>query len=124
MKKKAIKVEYRKDSESFPDYLKYEITVLNEDGTTNKVPAYGRDLQDALSRVVHDERVERISSKAQSIPFWVWSLLWMSYLSIITYLFTYYSSPLWIYGGVLGAFILVFSLEYWGRERNKDRVDS
>ena len=57
MKRKAIDVKYRKDSESFPDYLKYEVTVLNEDGTTEVIPAYGKDLQDALSDVVDDEMV-------------------------------------------------------------------
>ena len=35
MKQKAIDVKYRKTSESFPDYLKYEITVL---GITEIVP--------------------------------------------------------------------------------------
>ena len=42
MKKKAIHVEYRKTSESFPDWMKYEVTILQEDGKTVKVPAYGK----------------------------------------------------------------------------------
>jgi len=63
MKKKAIHAEYRKISESFPEWLKYEVTILAEDGTTTKVPAYGKDLQDALSRVVHDEKVEKVEKK-------------------------------------------------------------
>ena len=49
MKQKVIDVKYRKGSETFPDWLKYEVTILNEDGTTDLIPAYGKDLQDALS---------------------------------------------------------------------------
>ncbi len=55
MKQKVINATYRKDSNTFPDWLKYEFELLNEDGTTTKIPAYGKDLQDALSRVVHDK---------------------------------------------------------------------
>ena len=63
MKKKAINAVYRKDSESFPEWLKYEVTILSEDGEISKVPAYGKDLQDALSRVVHDDKVKKIEKK-------------------------------------------------------------
>jgi len=34
MKQKVINVTYRKDSETFPKWMKYEIEILNEDGTT------------------------------------------------------------------------------------------
>ena len=61
MKQKVIDVKYRKESKTFPEWMKYEVTLLNEDGTTNKIPAYGKDLQDALSRVVHDSKVEKIN---------------------------------------------------------------
>jgi len=59
MKQKVIDVKYRKDSTQFPKWMKYEITLLNEDGSTDKIPAYGKDLQDALSRVVHDKKVQK-----------------------------------------------------------------
>ena len=63
MKQKVINVSYRKDSQTFPEWMKYEIELLNEDGTTEKIPAYGKDLQDALSRVVHDFKVEKIEEQ-------------------------------------------------------------
>ena len=42
MKRKVINVSYRKDSNTFEDWMKYEIEILNEDGTTEKIPAYVR----------------------------------------------------------------------------------
>ena len=63
MKRKVLNVTYRKDSRTFDDWMKYEIEILNEDGSIEKIPAYGKDLQDALSRVVHDAKVEKIEKR-------------------------------------------------------------
>jgi hypothetical protein len=49
MKQKVINVKYRKSSDKFPNWMKYEVTLMGEDGTTEIIPAYGKDLQDALS---------------------------------------------------------------------------
>ena len=68
MKQKVINASYRKDSNSFPEWMKYEIELLNEDGSITKIPAYGKDLQDALSRVVHDKKVEKIEKRTKRIP--------------------------------------------------------
>ena len=54
MKKRAIRAELRKESKTFPGYFKYELDVQFKDGTIKKnIPAYGKDLQDALSRTVY-----------------------------------------------------------------------
>lgn len=126
MKKKAIKAEYRKDSESFPEWLKYEVTILNEDGTTEKVPAYGKDLQDALSRVVHDEKVKKIGEKARKIPDLVWVALWFAYLLglvNLTYIFSDYNhfNAIFFIGGLAVVSAAVIRAKYWLRERNKDK---
>ncbi len=64
---KAIHAELRKESKSFNGWLKYEITIEHPDRSQETVPAYGKDLQDALSRVVHDKKVERVIKT--KIPF-------------------------------------------------------
>lgn len=119
MKKKAIKVEYRKDSDSFPEWLKYEITILKEDGTTEKVPAYGKDLQDALSRVVHDQRVDKIKRVTQFIPTWFWMLIFMAFLSIITILSINNDQPLIMLIGFIITIILYFVIDYRTTKINK-----
>lgn len=80
MKQKVLNVTYRKDSNTFSDWMKYEIEILNEDGSIDKIPAYGKDLQDALSRVVHDKKVHQIEKKTKRIPDVVWVVLWFGYI--------------------------------------------
>lgn len=82
-KKKVINVAYRKDSETFPDWMKYEVELLNDDGTTKTIPAYGKDLQDALSRVVHDTKVERVSKVVDRVPAFVWPLVWLAVMGTL-----------------------------------------
>lgn len=56
MKRKAIDCKFSRESNSNPGYNKYIVTVRESDGTISKVPAYGKDMQDALSRLVWTER--------------------------------------------------------------------
>ena len=128
MKQKVISVEYRKDSNAFPDWLKYEVTILKEDGTTQKIPAYGKDLQDALSRVVHDRKVVQLEKRTKRIPDLVWVVLWFGYILALAD----YSMSMWASNGVksvvfLGGLSLVTGLTLWAkawfRLRNRDRVE-
>lgn len=80
MKRKAIHAELRKESKTFSGWLKYEVTIQNEDGSIEVVPAYGKDLQDALSRVVHDEKVVKLEKRTKRIPDLVWVFLWFGYI--------------------------------------------
>ena len=107
MKKKAIHAEYRKTSESFPEWLKYEITILNEDGSTEKVPAYGKDLQDALSRVVHDETVQKIAEKTSVVPWWGWVIIWFGYLGFISFWWQMSQNTNILSGGIISAMVIL-----------------
>ena len=126
MKQKVINVTYRKDSKTFPDWLKYEVELLNEDGSTSKIPAYGKDLQDALSRVVHDQKVEKIEKRTKRIPDLVWVALWFGYVAALTML-TYEVSPYDKFDGLFFsagmALITTVTLwaKIWFRMRNRDK---
>lgn len=125
MKQKVINVEYRKDSNAFPEWMKYEVTILNEDGTTRKIPAYGKDLQDALSRVVHDKKVEKIEKRTKRIPDIVWAVLWFGYIFGWTMMTLRVSSNeykgLIFAAGIALITSLTFRLKIWFRLRNRDR---
>ena len=124
MKQKVINVNYRKDSETFADWMKYEVTLMSEDGTMETIPAYGKDLQDALSRVVHDRKVEKIERKTKRIPSIVWAALWFGYIT-----------ALWEYAitlprewtaitfsiGMVAITITVGYVSNWFRKRNKNK---
>lgn len=121
MKQKVIEVNYRKDSNAFPEWMKYEITLLNEDGSEEKIPAYGKDLQDSLSRVVHDKKVEAVEKTVQRAPSWVWLLTWVSYMGAISALAVEYTSPLILASGLGVAVLAGVYLQWWFRNRNVDR---
>ena len=126
MKQKVINATYRKDSNTFPDWLKYEFEILNEDGTTSKIPAYGRDLQDALSRVVHDKRVVEVEKRTRRIPDLVWVVLWFGYIlglaeySMVVSLDNTMKS-LFFTGGLVFITGLVLWAKTWFRLRNRDK---
>lgn len=118
MKRKAIDVKYRKTSESFPEYLKYEVTVLNEDGTTEVIPAYGKDLQDALSRIVHDEKVKKITNKTRKVSMYVWMASWFGYLGALSFWFERSGHPVILIGGLSFAVLAFVIVAIYLRLRN------
>jgi len=63
-KRKAIDCKLIRPSNSNPGYFKYDITIQEKDGTTSSQPAYGKDMQDAISRLIWNERVEKVTTKA------------------------------------------------------------
>jgi hypothetical protein len=116
MKRKAIHAELRKESQTFDGWLKYEVTIQNEDGSTEKVPAYGKDLQDALSRVVHDEKVQKLEKRTKRIPDLVWAVLWFGYMFGWTML-TYEVSPYDKFDGLffVGGIALITGVTVWAK---------
>ena len=122
MKKKITNVSYRKDSVTFPDWLKYEITILNEDGTESLIPAYGKDLEDAISRVKHDERVEKIEKRTQKIPSLVFLVTWIMYmLGVVTLQIRLDEPMIIVYGLIFAGFSIIF-LQWWLQYRNVDKI--
>lgn len=125
-KQKVINVTYRKDSVTFSDWMKYEITLIDEKGKTQVIPAYGKDLQDALSRVVHDKRVVEVEKTTKRIPDIVWAALWFGYMiGLAEYTTTMTNNSLKGFVFVSGtAFItgLTLWVKAWFRMRNIDKV--
>ena len=101
MKRKAIEVKYRKTSESFPEYLKYEVTILNEDGTTEVVPAYGKDLQ------------EKGKKSVVKVPWGVWAILWFSYLGALTYWYEKSGKAYVLVAGIVGIVMIAGLVYAW-----------
>lgn len=109
MKAKVIKVDYRKESESFPDWMKYEITLLNQDGSEELIPAYGKDLQHALSRVVKSRKVEKV----KKIPQEVWVVAILLYITAISIPANETKNPLWVIVGLAGMAAIILGYRYW-----------
>jgi len=95
-KRRAIECKIVEKSKSNPGYIKYMVTIAEMDGTIHKQPAYGKDMQDALSRLINTERTVKIEKKLEKSPllfFFVWMALMSAPLIIHQDLI---SSPLFI----------------------------
>lgn len=125
VKAKAIHAKLRHESSTFNGYLKYEVTIKNPDGSIEIVPAYGKDLQDALSRVVHDEKVMKVKPIIDKIPLVVWVLLWFIFIGVYTFQIQKFQivSPEWagiVYiTGVVGLTVMILSVRNWFKLRNR-----
>ena len=65
-KRRAIDCKLLERSKSNPGYCKYLITIAEMDGTIHKQPAYGRDMQGALSRLLNKELTVKVERKLET----------------------------------------------------------
>jgi hypothetical protein len=112
-KAKVLNATLRKESETFNGYFKYEVEIENEDLTTEKVPAYGKDLQDALSRVVHDRRVEKLLPVVKKVPEVVWVIAWFITFTGITIYTTTHMELFGEYIGLVYLGVLSLTVSLW-----------
>ena len=105
MRRKAIDCKMIGPSSSSPGYFKYEITIEEESGKIHKEPAYGLDMQDAISRLVWTERVEKVNPKANII---IIICAWLTSIIVPSIIATKTENPIWI----LVAFVLASLLTF------------
>ena len=99
MRRKAIDCKMIGPSSSSPGYFKYEVTIEEESGKIHKEPAYGLDMQDAISRLVWTERVEKVNPKANIV---IIICAWLTSIIVPSIIATKTKDPIWI----LVAFVL------------------
>ena len=64
-RRRALECKLVEKSKNNPGYLKYMVTIGEKDGTKHTQPAYGKDMQDALSRLLWHERTEKVVKVAE-----------------------------------------------------------
>ena len=79
-RRRAIECKIVERSKSNPGYCKYDITIQELDGTIHKQPAYGKDMQDALSRLINTERTIKVEKKIENNSF-IFFLIWMGVMA-------------------------------------------
>jgi len=75
-RRRALECKFVEKSKKNPGYLKYEVTIGEKDGTVHTQPVYGKDMQDALSRLINIERTVKIEKKMERNPL-IFFLTWM-----------------------------------------------
>jgi hypothetical protein len=95
-RRKAIASKLIRKSKSHPNYFKYEITIQEKDGQLYNQPATGKDMQDALSRLIWTERTTKVGRTMSKLDIvWVFAA-WVISLVIPTILATQNHNPIWL----------------------------
>ena len=111
-RRKAIHCELIEPSKTSPGYFKYQVTIMELDGSIEIVPAYGRDMQDAIERLLWNERIESVADKKATLPILV--TLCLSIVALSGVLSATLNQPIWIASGlslVLFAAVGINSIE-------------
>ena len=105
-RRRAIHCVMLEESKTSPGYFKFQITICEKDGTQHVVPAYGKDMQDAIERLLWNERVETVMEKKATIPIIV--ILGLAIVCLFGALSLVKDKPIFILIGVL--IIILISL--------------
>jgi len=97
-RRKAIKAELIRESKDHPGYFKYKVTIQEVDGTIHDVPAYGKDMQDAIERLVWVERIDKVTNAKAIMP--MFAVLLLGVVAVSGVIGVAKNNPLWIVGGL------------------------
>ncbi len=111
-RRRAIECKIVEKSKNNPGYLKYMVTIAEMDGTIHKQPCYGKDMQDALSRLINTERNVLIEKKMERNPF-IFFLIWLAIMAIpVTVGASMHDTP-WFILYLFGSFTAMFLIAGW-----------
>jgi len=109
-RRRAVNCKLIRKSKSNKGYCKYEVTVSEKDGTYHKEPAYGRDMQDAISRLMWKERTYKIERKINST--WLAIVICLT-IAYPAFLFDHSVQPLYLISSLAGIILLFGGLYVW-----------
>ena len=111
-RRRAIECKLERKSNSNPGYCKYIVTIAELDGSVHKEPAYGKDMQDALSRLINTERTVKIEKKLERNPF-VFFLVWMAIMAIPVFIYGDLTYTPWFVLYMFVSFTALFAVTGW-----------
>ena len=109
-KRRAIDCKLIKRIATHEGYCKYIVTIGEKDGTTHQQPVYGKDMQDALSRLLWHERTEKVvkvAEKGNGTPIIALTLLALIIPAIYTAETDNPIYLLWSLGAIVVGFIVI-----------------
>jgi len=112
-RRRALECKLVEKSKNNPGYLKYMVTIGEKDGTKQTQPAYGKDMQDALSRLINKERTIKVEKKLTSTNPFVFFLVWLGIMSWPALMTDTHDSPLFIMYSFLGIIGLILGGSWW-----------
>ena len=107
-RRRAIDCKLVERSKNNPGYCKYMITIAELDGTLHKQPAYGKDMQGALSRLMNTERTVKVERKLETNTGWIF-VLWLMIMGVPAIFFGVANTP-WYLAYTFGGIILLMTM--------------
>ena len=104
-KRRAIDCKLIERSKSNPGYCKYMVTIAEMDGTIHKQPAYGKDMQGALSRLINKERTNKVEQKLETNTGLIF-LSWLVVMGAPAILFGAQNTPYYL-AATFGSIIMI-----------------
>jgi hypothetical protein len=118
-KRRALFCKLVGKSDSNEGYYKYLVTVGEKDGSIHNQPVYGRDMQDAISRLIKKELTVKIEKKLETgWVFFAW-LFAMSWPAAIFGISGIEGNPVWIGLSLGSVFVMTIVAILWYNHVNK-----
>ena len=111
-RRRALDCKLIEKSKKNAGYFKYEVTIGEKDGTVHKEPAYGRDMQDAISRLIWKERTIKVEKKMEKNPL-IFFLVWMVIIAIPVIWHGELAYTPWFILYMFGTFTAMFLFAGW-----------
>ena len=118
-KRRALFCKLVGKSDSNEGYYKYLVTIGEKDGSIHNQPVYGRDMQDAISRLIKKELTVKIENKLETgWVFFAW-LFAMSWPAAIFGISGIEGNPVWIGLSLGSVFVMTIVAILWYNHVNK-----
>ena len=118
-KRRALFCKLVGKSDSNEGYYKYLVTIGEKDGSMHNQPVYGRDMQDAISRLIKKELTVKIEKKLETgWVFFAW-LFAMSWPAAIFGISGIEGNPVWIGLSLGSVFVMTIVAILWYNHVNK-----
>ena len=118
-KRRALFCKLIKKSDTHDGYYKYLVTIGEKDGSIHNQPVYGRDMQDAISRLIKKELTVKIEKKLETgWVFFAW-LLAMSWPALIFGVNGIEGNMWWITLSLGSILIMTIIAVWWYNHVNK-----
>ena len=82
-KRRALICKLAGASKNNRGYFKYNVTIGEKDGKLTRLPAYGKDMQDALQRLLWKERTDKVENKLTAgwiFVAWLATMAWPAFV--------------------------------------------
>lgn len=121
----AVRAERIAHSKKYPNFWKYEFDIEEKDGTiTENVPAFGTNMEDALSSVELIERRSWLLRLFNKIPQWVAFITCGIVMTGAAILSEYFNTSLWVVAVLGGICAIGAGLYYLNHRIEMHMIDT